>query len=212
MKSRMLQLLVYGTVALSAIGTAAQSAVDWNDSLSSIVRDCAAQHIPAEALENKIREGRAKKRSGKEIFDAVTVRKKLLLRIRDGNNGVMPDAYSKRLFDLEREVLSGVPVVTTGSGLNPVHKNPQSVTFAPPKFGNQPQRPGISSPDQLPKGRDSVGRHTSSGSGGKENRLLHAGERAEKNAAKAAQKAQRRLEMMQKRMQKKTMNRHGRGK
>lgn len=210
MKTRLLQLLVYGTVTLSAIGTAAQPAVDWNDSLSRLVRDCAVLHIPAEALENKIREGRAKKRSGKEIVAAVATRKKLLLRIRDGNNGVMPGEYTRQLFELEREVLSGVPAAITVAGSNSEHKNPQSVTAVSPKTGNRPQRSGISSPDQVPEGRDSISRHTSS-SGNRENRFLHAGERAEKSAVKAAQKAQRRMEKMQQRLQKKTMNRHGSG-
>ena len=210
MKTPLFRFLVLGFV-MPAIDSAAQPAVDWNDSLSRLVQDCAALHIPAEALENKIREGHAKKRSGKEIFDAVTVRKKLLLRIRDGNNGVMPDAYGKRLFELEREALSVVPATAVTGRSNPASRHHQSVVAAPRKTENLSERSGITPPDASPAdGTDSSGQDVSRPEIRK-NSHRQAAERAEKSAEKAAQKALRRMEMLQQRLQKKAMNRHGNG-
>lgn len=73
------------------------------DSLASIITGAGNSGLPVMPLENKVKEGLAKKRSGPELLVAVCARRDLLARIREENRGRLPDDYVKQLFALEKQ-------------------------------------------------------------------------------------------------------------
>ena len=76
----------------------------WQDSLARVIETSRAAGIPVEPLENKIREGRAKGRSAREILPVVVRRREMLSQIMEENNGTVPGGYMHDLFERERTV------------------------------------------------------------------------------------------------------------
>lgn len=108
------------------------------DSLIAIIADAGHRGLPVMPLENKVREGLAKKRSGPELLAAVNVRSGLLARIRMDNGGTLPEEYMKLLFALEK---NRPPL----SGKDPfLHQGPPSAGESGPKAAEVAKAYGVS--------------------------------------------------------------------
>lgn len=108
------------------------------DSLIAIITDAGNSGLPVMPLENKVREGLAKKRPGPELLAAVNARSELLARIRMENGGTLPEEYIKLLFALEK---NRPPL----SGKDPfLNKEPPSAGESGPKAADVAKAYGVS--------------------------------------------------------------------
>ena len=96
----LLLLLISGITAATG-----QTNDPWADSLSNVMQSARKNNLPVEALENKIREGRAKGRSSKEIFTVIQKRKTVLSEIAREHNGTVPTNYQRELYTREQPLL-----------------------------------------------------------------------------------------------------------
>lgn len=180
----------------------------WEDSLTLIISDSRIMQLPVEPLENKIREGRAKKRPAVEIYSAVKNRQKLLLRIRDSRQGSGSQEYTRQLFDLERSDSPNVKTVKRNLDTTLVSKSHQPQV--PSETVHRRER---SSVDTSPEKKTAAPPNNDGRGNGKAKQLDRqmdkADAKAEKAMEKAAFRAEQRMESLQKRLQKRAMKRHG---
>jgi hypothetical protein len=177
----------------------------WDDSLAQIINTSRSKGLPVKALENKIKEGKAKGCSTKEIHGVVKKRQHQLMLIKDEHHGSLPDNYMHELFKRER---NSTPAPRAVSGK--IKKNttetarPQTraqLQHAPPKkVSAPPEKPRKKVPQPLPaeKQENRV-----------EKKIEQQVNRAQKRMDKTATKAERRMNKAQKRIQKKVSKRHG---
>lgn len=103
MKTLMYIVFLAVVLCLQQDAAAQEEYLVWDDSISCLMQTSNAMHLPVEHLKNKIREGRAKKKSTAEIFTALKVRQKLLVQLRETEGGTLRNNYTRKLFKLERK-------------------------------------------------------------------------------------------------------------
>jgi hypothetical protein len=178
------------------------------DSLLTALNTARASGIPAEALENKVREGIAKGRSCREILDAVSARTACLAQIKKENAGVLPDQYTKRLYGMERahydssgKELAGIvqrqgqvkanPGTLRQSTKPAVRKTEGSTTTMTEPQAIVEKQPGQ---DSIAKGKSSIAGDMESKADKFELRSEEKMEKAEKKAEKIERNMERKME------------------
>ncbi len=197
-------------VIINATGASAQHHDGWEDSLILIIQNSRAMQLPLEPLENKIKEGRAKKCSTAQIYSAVKNRQQLLLQIRGTQMDTFSQGYAKQLFDLER---SNSPDLKTNEhrvDAAAAKKSPQQKV--PAKVAVIKERAPIDTLSGEKINRSHAGTAQGNGPVQKADRkMVKATQKAEKTMEKAASRAEKKMENIQKKLQKRAMKSRGNG-
>ena len=191
-------------------GVSAQKNDPWEDSLAQLISATRSRGLPVEALENKIREGRAKGRSTREIHSAVHRRQELLAEIREANNNTVPADYMEELFSLEQQPPAGKSRTTRAKApVKPPHpvtpsRQMERVILPPPTFEKE-------KPSETPRG--TIAEKPVTPSVKQRNRSMEKAqkraEKTEKKLEKIEERTERRMKQIEKKVQKRAMKRHG---